>query len=134
MKGQRLRIYEEGNERRVQGETSCELHISIETESEVNKDNADEWDYPAFMGYSFDTTIEVQVNSFAKEDEMVMRATDFNAGSQDTLHLALFSGQTYQSSICHGNLICASVSYKADNKKTITATIKHEGNGELAFD
>ena len=42
MKGQRLRIYEEGNERRVQGETSCELHISIETESEVNKDNADQ--------------------------------------------------------------------------------------------
>ena len=134
MKGQRLRIYEEGNERRVQGETSCELHISIETESEVNKDNADEWDYPAFMGYSFDTTIEVQVNSFAKQDEMMMRATDFNAGSQDTLHLALFSDKTYQSSICHGNLICASVSYKADNKKTITATIKHEGNGELAFD
>ena len=65
---------------------------------------------------------------------MVMRATDFNAGSQDTLHLALFSGKTYQSSICHGNLICTSVSYKADNKKTITATIKHEGNGELAFD
>ena len=128
MKGQRLRIYEEGNERRVQGETSCELHISIETESEVNKD------YPAFMGYSFDTTIEVQVSSFAKQDEFVMRATDFNAGGKDSLHLALFSGKTYQSSICHGNLICTSVSYKADNKKTITATIKHEGNGELAFD
>lgn len=134
MKGQRLRIYEFGNQSRVQGETSCELHISIETESEVNKDNADEWDYPAFMGYSFDTTIEVQVSSFAKHDEMVMRATDFNAGGQDTLHLALFSGKTYQSSICHGNLICSSVSYKADNKKTITATIKHEGNGELEFD
>ena len=134
MKGQRLRIYESGNERRVQGETSCELHISIETESEVNKDNADEWDYPAFMGYSFDTTIEVQVSSFAKQDEFVMRATDFNAGGQDTLHLALFTGLTYNKSICHGNLICTSVSYKSDNKKTITATIKHEGNGELEFD
>ena len=134
MKGQRLRIYEESNERRVQGETSCELHISIETESEVNKDNADEWDYPAFMGYSFDTTIEVQVSSFAKQDEFVMRATDFNAGGQDTLHLALFSGLTYNKSICHGNLICTSVSYKSDNKKTITATIKHEGTGELEFD
>ena len=134
MKGQRLRIYEEGNERRVQGETSCELHISIETESEVNKDNADTWDYPTFMGYSFDTTIEGQGSSFAKQDEMVMRATDFNAGSQDTLHLALFNGTTYQSSVCHGNLICASVSYKADNKKTITATLKPEGNGELEFD
>ena len=134
MKGQRLRIYEEGNERRVQGETSCELHISIETESEVNKDNADTWDYPTFMGYSFDTTIEVQVSSFAKQDEFVMRATDFNAGGQDALHLALFTGLTYNKSICHGNLICTSVSYKSDNKKTITATIKHEGNGELEFD
>ena len=134
MKGQRLRIYEESNERRVQGETSCELHISIETESEVNKDNADTWDYPTFMGYSFDTTIEVQVSSFAKQDEFVMRATDFNAGGQDTLHLALFDGLDYNKSICHGNLICTSVSYKADNKKTITATIKHEGNGELEFD
>lgn len=134
MKGQRLRIYEESNERRVQGETSCELHISIETESEVNKDNADTWDYPTFMGYSFDTTIEVQVSSFAKQDEFVMRATDFNAGGQDTLHLALFNGLEYNKSICHGNLICTSVSYKADNKKTITATIKHEGNGELEFD
>ena len=133
MKGQRLRIYEESNERRVQGETSCELHISIETESEVNKDNADTWDYPTFMGYSFDTTIEVQVSSFQKQDEFVMRATDFNAGGQDNLHLALFNGLEYNKSICHGNLICTSVSYKADNKKTITATIKHEGNGELEF-
>ena len=134
MKGQQLRIYEESNDRRVQGETSCELHISIETESEVNKDNADTWDYPTFMGYSFDTTIEVQVSSFKKQDEFVMRATDFNVGIQDTLHLALFTGLVYNKSICHGNLICTSVSYKADNKKTITATIKHEGNGELAFD
>ena len=134
MKGQQLRIYEESNDRRVQGETSCELHISIETESEVNKDNADTWDYPTFMGYSFDTTIEVQISSFKKQDEFVLRATDFNVGIQDTLHLALFSGLVYNKSICHGNLICTSVSYKADNKKTITATIKHEGNGELAFD
>ena len=134
MKGQLLRIYEESNDRRVQGETSCELHISIETESEVNKDNADTWDYPTFMGYSFDTTIEVQVSSFKKQDEFVLRATDFNVGIQDTLHLAFFNGITYNKSLCHGNLICTSVSYKADNKKTITATIKHEGNGELEFD
>ena len=134
MKGQQLRIYEESNDRRVQGETSCELHISIETESEVNKDNADTWDYPTFMGYSFDTTIEVQISSFKKQDEFVLRATDFNVGIQDTLHLALFTGLVYNKSICHGNLICTSVSHKADNKKTITATIKHEGNGELEFD
>lgn len=134
MKGQSLRIYDEENSRRVQGETSCELHISIETESEANKDTADNWDYPAFMGYSFDTTIEIQISTFKKQDEFVMRATDFTAGGIDYLHLAQFSGTTYQSSVCHGEFICTSVSYKADNKKTITATIKHEGTGELEFD
>ena len=134
MKGQRLRIYESGNERRVQGETSCELHISIETESEVNKDNADTWDYPTFMGYSFDTTIDMQIISFTKQEQDVMHATNFSVGDTEVLHLAKFDGNTYMSSVCHGNLICTSVSYKSDNKKTITATIKHEGNGELEFD
>lgn len=134
MKGQNLRICEVSKQHRVQGETSCELHISIETESEINKDNADEWDYPAFMGYSFDTTIEVQISTFKKKDESVMRATDFNAGDAHALSLAKFIGTTYNSSVCHAFFICTSVSYKADNKKAVTATIKHEGNGELEFD
>ena len=131
MKGQSIRIYDADNEKRVQGETSCELHISIETESEANKDNADEWDYPAFMGYSFDTTIEVQISSFVKQDEYLIRPTDFTAGATDHLCIALFDKSVYSKTICEGNLICTSASYKADNKKTITATIKHEGSGEL---
>ena len=134
MKGQSLRISDRDNNKRVQGETSCELHISIETESEVNKDNADEWDYPAFMGYSFDTTFDVQISTFKKQDEYVMRPTDFVAGGTDYLHLSQYSGTTYQNAICHAKFICTSVSYKADNKKTITATIKHEGTGKLMFD
>lgn len=134
MKGQSLRIYEYDNMSRVDCETSCELHISIETESEVNKDSYQDWDCPAFIGYSFDTTIEMQISTFKKKEASEMSVTNFSAGNIDVLSLAKFDGNTFLGSVCHGNLICTSVSYKADNKKTITATIKHEGNGELEFD
>lgn len=132
MKGQQMRIYDPENEKKVQGETSCELHISIETESEANKDSADNWDYPAFMGYSFDLTTEVQISSFTARDELSYRPTDFTPGTSNILGLALFNeGNTYGSMFVRAPFICTSVSYRADNKKTITATIKHEGNGEI---
>ena len=132
MKGQRMRIYDPENEKKVQGETSCELHISIETESEANKDGVDNWDYPAFMGYSFDLTTEVQISSFTARDELSYRPTDFIPGTSDILGLALFNeGNTYGSMFVRAPFICTSVSYRADNKKTIIATIKHEGNGEI---
>lgn len=132
MKGQRMRIYDPENGESVQGETSCELHISIETESEANKDSADNWDYPAFMGYSFDLTTEVQISSFTAKDESSYRPTDFTPGNKDILGLALFNeGNTYGSMFVRASFICTSVSYRADNKKTIIATIKHEGSGEI---
>lgn len=132
MKGQRMRIYDPENEKKVQGETSCELHISIETESEANKDGVDNWDYPAFMGYSFDLTTEVQISSFTARDELSYRPTDFTPGTSNILGLALFNeGNTYGLMFVRAPFICTSVSYRADNKKTITASIKHEGNGEI---
>ena len=132
MKGQKMRIYDPENGKRIQGETSCELHISIETESEANKDSVDNWDYPAFMGYSFDLTTEVQISSFTARDELSYRPTDFIPGAADILGLALFNeGNTYEVMFARAPFICTSVSYRADNKKTITATIKHEGNGEI---
>ena len=134
MKGQRMRIYDSENEKRVQGETSCELHISIETESEANKDGVDNWDYPAFMGYGFDLTTEVQISSFTARDELSYRPTDFTPGTADLLGLALFNeGNIFGSMFVKAPFICTSVSYRADNKKTIVATIKHEGNGEIQF-
>ena len=132
MKGQRMRIYDPENEKRVLGETSCELHISIETESEANKDSVDNWDYPAFMGYSFDLTTEVQISSFTASDELGYSPTGFTPGTSDILGLALFNGgNTYGMMFARAPFICTSVSYRADNKKTIIATIKHEGNGEI---
>ena len=134
MKGQLMRIYDSENEKRVQGETSCELHISIETESEANKDSVDNWDYPAFMGYSFDVTTEVQISSFTARDGLSYRPTDFTPGTEDHFGLGMFNAnKTFLQMFCDASFICSSVSYKADNKKTITATIKHEGTGELLF-
>ena len=135
MKGQRFRIYDSDNDQVIQGETSCELHISIETESEQNKDNADNADYPTMVGYSFDATIECQISSFLKNGGNVKRSTDFNAGDNQGLELAEFnSAGQYQSKIASGSFITTSVSYKSDNKKTITATIKLEGSGELTLE
>ena len=131
MKGQQMRIYDPENEKKVQGETSCELHISIETESEANKDSADNWDYPAFMGYSFDLTTEVQISSFTK-DELSYRPTDFTPGAKNVLSLTLFNeNNSFATTFARAHFICTSVSYRADNKKTIIATIKHEGSGEI---
>lgn len=132
MKGQQMRIYDPENEKRVQGETSCELHISIETESEANKDSADNWDYPAFMGYSFDITTEAQISSFTAKDELSYRPTDFTPGAKNVLSLTLFNeDNSFATTFVRASFICTSVSYRADNKKTITATIKHEGSGEI---
>ena len=132
MKGQRMRIYDPENEKRVKGETSCELHISIETESVTNKDFINNWDYPAFMGYSFDLTTEVQISSFTASDELSYCPTDFTPGNKGILGVALFNeGNNYGSMFVRAPFICTSVSYRADNKKTIIATIKHEGNGEI---
>ena len=132
MKGQKMRIYDAENKKRVQGETSCELHISIETESEANKDSADNWDYPAFMGYSFDLTTEVQISTFTAKDELSYRPTDFTPGAKDVLSLTLFSeDNSFSMTFVKAPFICTSVTYRADNKKTIIATIKHEGSGEI---
>ena len=132
MKGQQMRIYDPENGKKVQGETSCELHISIETESEANKDGVDNWDYPAFMGYSFDITTEVQISSFTAKDELSYRPTDFTPGKKDILGLSLFNeDNSLAIQFIRAHFICTSVSYRADNKKTIIATIKHEGSGEI---
>lgn len=132
MKGQQMRIYDPENEKKVQGETSCELHISIETESEANKDSADNWDYPAFMGYSFDLTTEVQISSFTAKDVSSYCPTDFTPGAKNVLSLTLFNeNNSFATTFMRASFICTSVSYRADNKKTIIATIKHEGSGEI---
>ena len=132
MKGQKMRIYDAENKKKVQGETSCELHISIETESEANKDSADNWDYPAFMGYSFDLTTEVQISSFTAKDKLSYCPTDFTPGAKNVLSLTLLSeDNSFSMTFVRASFICTSVTYRADNKKTIIATIKHEGSGEM---
>lgn len=135
MKGQRYRAFDTVGERYFEGETTCELHISVEVESAVNKDNADNTDYPEVVGYSFDMTVEQQCSHLTTNDEMVITAADINAGDSKSLALARFaSGSlTKEAIIASGNFLCTSTSYKADNKKILSATHKFEGTGVLSI-
>lgn len=135
MKGQRYRAFETVGERYFEGETTCELHISVEVESAVNKDNADDTDYPEVVGYSFDMTVEQQCSHLNTNDEMVITAADINSGDSKSLALARFASGSFskEAIIASGNFICSSTSYKADNKKILSATHKFEGTGVLSI-
>ena len=131
MKGQRFRALDTDGDRLFDSEMSVELHISIETESAFNKDNADMFDYPEAVGYSFDMTVEQQVKSFATGDVLVLHASDIRGGDGYNLALVKFSAPNTHTEIASGEFWCTSTSYKSDNKKIVTATHKFEGTGEL---
>lgn len=135
MKGQRYRAFDTVGERYFSGETTCELHISVEVESAVNKDNADNTDYPEVVGYSFDMTVEQQCSRLTTNDEIVITAADINAGNTMALALARFASGSLnkEAIIASGNFLCTSTSYKADNKKILSATHKFEGTGVLSI-
>lgn len=135
MKGQRYRAFETVGERYFEGETTCELHISVEVESATNKDNADNTDYPVVVGYGFDMTVEQQCSHLTTNDEIVMTAADINSGDSKSLALARFASGSLnkEAIIASGNFICSSTSYKADNKKILSATHKFEGTGVLSI-
>lgn len=135
MKGQRYRAFDTVGERYFKGETTCELHISVEVESAVNKDNTDDTDYPEVVGYSFDMTVEQQCSTLVTDDEMVISAADIYGGEKMALALARFAygSLTQEAIIASGNFICTSTSYKADNKKILSATHKFEGTGSLTI-
>ena len=135
MKGQRYRAFDTVGERYFKGETTCEFHISVEVESAVNKDNTDDTDYPEVVGYSFDMTVEQQCSTLVTDDEMVISAADIYGGEKMALALARFAdgSLTKEATIASGNFICTSTSYKADNKKILSATHKFEGTGSLTI-
>ena len=132
MKGQRYRFFKDNNP--FHCETSCELHISIETEESGNKDTSTNVNRPVAVGYSFDATIESQISVFVSDHNENYKASDLSVGTPYDLEL----GKTSESNqglssvtIASGTFIPTSISFKADNKKTVTSTIKLEGTGEL---
>lgn len=132
MKGQRYRFFKDNNP--FHCETSCELHISIETEESGNKDTSTNVNRPVAVGYSFDATIESQISVFTSDHNENYKASDLSVGTPYDLEL----GKTSESNqglssvtIASGTFIPTSISFKADNKKTVTSTIKLEGTGEL---
>ena len=135
MKGYNLRAYECENERRFNNEVSCELHISIETADIDNKDIPQGYVFPVMTGYSFDMTVEQHVSELTIGDEKAANAGDFHDNLVHTLALERFVGKgPYDSQgteVCYGQFYTESLSFKADNKKVVTSTLKFQGTGEL---
>ena len=80
-------------------------------------------------------TVEQQCSTLVINDEMVISAADINGGDKMALALARFAdgSLTKEAIIASGNFICTSTSYKADNKKILSATHKFEGTGSLTI-
>ena len=135
MNGYNLRAYDCENKRRFSNEISCELHISIETEDIDNKDIPLGSVFPMMTGYSFDMTVEQHVTSFTTGANNTANAGDFHDNSVHTLALERFIGKgpyDFQcTEICYGQFYTESLSFKADNKKVVTSTLKFQGTGEL---
>lgn len=134
MKGQRFRFF--GNSVPFQGETSCELHISVETEESYNKDTNNNCAWPVVTGYSFDASVECQVQDFMSDPDDHLVPADLSVGTPIELEFSRTSADNTKRServIATGNFIPTSISYKADNKKTVTASVKLEGTGVLTI-
>ena len=135
MKGYNLRAYDCDNERRFNNEVSCELHISIETEDIDNKDIPQGYVFPVMTGYSFDMTVDQHVSELTIGDEKAANAGDFHDNLVHTLALERFAGKgPYDgqgTEVCYGQFYTESLSFKADNKKVVTSTLKFQGTGEL---
>ena len=135
MNGYNLRAYDCENKRRFSNEISCELHISIETEDIDNKDIPFGNVLTIMTGYSFDMTVEQHVTSFTTGADNTANAGDFHDNSVHTLALERFIGKgPYDgqgTDVCYGQFYTESLSFKADNKKVVTSTLKFQGTGEL---
>ena len=135
MNGYNLRAYDCENKRRFSNEISCELHISIETEDIDNKDIPSGYVFPVMTGYSFDMTVEQHVSGFTTGENKTANAGDFHDNSVHTLALERFAGKgPYDgqgTEVCYGQFYTESLSFKADNKKVVTSTLKFQGTGEL---
>lgn len=134
MIGYNLRAYAPDLKKRFENETSVELHISIETEDIINKDMASNYSYPSVTGYSFDMTVEQQVADF-RTGGSALRASDVHKDQPIKLALERFASagpiNPDQHELCYGTFFVQSVSYKADNRKIVTSTVKFLGTGEL---
>ena len=135
MNGYNLRAYDCENKRRFSNEISCELHISIETEDIDNKDIPLGSVFPMMTGYSFDMTVEQHVSGFTTGENKTANAGDFLDDLVHSLALERFAGKGpfdgQGTEVCYGQFYTESLSFKADNKKVVTSTLKFQGTGEL---
>ena len=136
MKGHSLRAYDPVNDKKFKNETSVELHISIETEDVDNKDIPQNYTFPDITGNSFDMTIEQPVSSFILGDEMSLTPGDLHDNIPHVIALEKFNGKggsAQDQEVCYGTFYKQSLSYKADNRKVVTSTLKLQGTGALTI-
>ena len=135
MNGYNLRAFDLDNERRFANEVSCEFHISIEIEDIDNKDIPQGSVFPVMTGYSFDMTVEQHVSGFTTSNDKYSNAGDFHDNISHTLALERFAGKgpidSQGSEVCYGSFYTESLSFKADNTKGVTSTLKFPRTGEL---
>ena len=131
MKGQQLRPLI--LDKFLINEVSTEFHISIETESIVNKDNFDLWDRPEFVGYSFDMTVTQQVNSLNSEDTTSKNPNCFVIGGTNRFYLATVDSNKTTTRFATVDMWCTGIDFTAPNRKVMTATLKFEGHGEISL-
>lgn len=136
MKGHSLRAYDPVNKKKFSNETSVELHISIETEDVDNKDILQNYTFPVMTGYSFDMTIEQQIPSFRVGNKYTLIPGDLHDNISHIIALEKFNGKgstAKNQEVCYGTFYTQSVSYKADNRKVVTSTLKLQGTGALTI-
>lgn len=131
MKGQQLRPLI--LDKFLINEVSTEFHISIETESIVNKDNFDRWDRPEFVGYSFDMTVTQQVNSLNSEDTTGKNPNYFVIGGTNRFYLATVDANKTTTRFATVDMWCTGIDFTAPNRKVMTATTKFEGHGGISL-
>ena len=131
MKGQQLRPLI--LDKFLINEVSTEFHISIETESIVNKDNFDLWDRPEFVGYSFDMTVTQQVNSLNSEEATSKNPNSFVVGGTNRFYLATVDSNKATIRFATVDMWCTGIDFTAPNRKVMTATMKFEGHGEISL-
>ena len=135
MNGYNLSGYDLDNKRRFANEVSCESHISIETEDIDNKDIPLIHSFPVMTRYRFHMTIAQHVPRFPVSPSNFTDAGDFDNNLPHTVALERFGGKGPQApndtEVCYGDFYTESLTYKADNKKVVTSTLKFQGTGEL---
>lgn len=137
MKGQNLRLFlgsSSTGKKSVAKATTCDFHLTAQTEDASTKDTTDDWGEVETVGKSWDCKAECQ---FVQTDAQAMTVPAIIAllGSEVFIDFAPASGtnnRTEGTAILSGKAIVADIAITSANRQTVTASISFTGNGALS--